>query len=341
MTAKRVAVIGGGYFGRFHLDAWSRMSGVTCEAVADLNPDTAKAAAEEFGFGSWYTDAETMLAGVRPDIIDITTPPHTHFDLIRKAASDGVAIQCQKPFCTSLEEARKAVDCAASVNATLSVHENFRFQPWHRHTKTLLDDKTLGEVYQATFRLRPGDGQGADAYLSRQPYFQKMERFLVRETAIHLIDLFRYLFGEPSGVFANLRRLNPVIKGEDAGLILLEFPDGKTALFDGNRLVDHSTDNTRRTLGEMLIEGSKACLTLDGSGAIRLRAQGSVTGIDHRFDWHDHNFAGDCVYLTCCAFAGHVMHGTPLENSAADYLRNLEIQERVYQSDAEKRWLPL
>ena len=34
----------------------------------------------------------------------------------------------------------------------------------------------------------PGDGQGPDAYLARQPYFQAMERFLVHETAIHLID---------------------------------------------------------------------------------------------------------------------------------------------------------
>ena len=42
-----------------------------------------------------------------------------------------------------------------------------------------------------------------------------MEKFLVHETAIHLIDVFRFLLGEePSAVYAALRRLNPAIKGE-------------------------------------------------------------------------------------------------------------------------------
>ena len=89
----------------------------------------------------------------------------------------------------------------------------------------MLQARALGEVYQITFRLRPGDGQGPEAYLERQPYFQTMERFLVHETAIHFIDVFRFLLGEePSTVYASLRRLNPAIKGEDAGLMLFSFP---------------------------------------------------------------------------------------------------------------------
>ena len=54
--------------------------------------------------------------------------------------------------------------------------------------------------------MRPGDGQGKDAYFNRQPYFQKMERFLIHETAIHLIDVYRYLFGDIKSVFASLSR---------------------------------------------------------------------------------------------------------------------------------------
>jgi len=337
----RTAVIGAGYFGQFHLDAWSRMPEVECSAIADLNAGNASSSAEKFGFAKTYSDVDAMIAEVNPQIIDITTPPATHFDMIRKAAPSGAAIQCQKPFCSSLEEAREAVAFAAAANVTVSIHENFRYQPWHRQIKTLLDSKVLGEVYQATFRLRPGDGQGADAYLSRQPYFQKMERFLVRETAIHQIDVFRYFFGEPTGVFANLKRLNPAIAGEDAGIILFDFREGTRALFDGNRLVDHNAENTRRTLGELLIEGSKACLRLDGNGKIWLRQHESTVEEEHVFDWNDNLFAGDCVYETCRAFLNHVVKDDPLENSAADYLRNLEIEDAVYQSNEQRRWLEL
>ena len=64
-----------------------------------------------------------------------------------------------------------------------------------------------------------------------------MEKFLVHETAIHLIDVFRFLLNEePSAVYAALRRLNPALKGEDAGMMLFDFPSGARAVFDGTRL---------------------------------------------------------------------------------------------------------
>ncbi|MEQ3679943.1 hypothetical protein [Pseudophaeobacter sp.] len=83
---------------------------------------------------------------------------------------------------------------------------------------------------QVTFRLRPGDGQGAEAHLDRQPYFQNMPRFLVHETAVHWVDTFRYLLGNPLSVYADLRRENPVIAGEDAGYVLFDHRDGVRAV---------------------------------------------------------------------------------------------------------------
>src|SRR6185436_16129600 len=109
------------------------------------------------------------------------------------------------------------VETAERAGITLVVHENFRWTPWHREARRLLDAGFLGALHGIAFRLRPGDGQGARAYLDRQPYFQKMPRLLVHETAIHWIDSFRYLMGEVVSVFASLRRINPAIAGEDAG----------------------------------------------------------------------------------------------------------------------------
>ncbi len=64
---------------------------------------------------------------------------------------------------------------------------------------------------QAICRLRPGDGQGPEAYLDRQPYFQTMEKFLIHETGVHWVDTFAYLFGPAQSVYAGLRRVNPAI----------------------------------------------------------------------------------------------------------------------------------
>ena len=81
----------------------------------------------------------------------------------------------------------------------------------------LLAEGKIGDVYQASVRLRPDDGRGAGAYLSRQLYFKKMERLLIRETASHIIDLFRYFFGELSSAHADLPQLNSHLAGEYAG----------------------------------------------------------------------------------------------------------------------------
>ncbi|MEL6750897.1 MAG: Gfo/Idh/MocA family oxidoreductase, partial [Pseudomonadota bacterium] len=214
----------------------------------------------------------------------------------------------------------------------LVVHENFRFQPWYRAIKRLIDDGALGDIYQTTFRLRPGDGQGANAYLDRQPYFQKMPRFLVHETAVHFIDTFRFLMGEPDWVWADLRRLNPAIMGEDAGIIIFGFNNGRRAVFDGNRLVDHAATDQRRTMGEARIEGSKAVINLSGDGEVSSRKVGTQAVEDIDIGTLDATFGGGCVGRLQAHVVDHLIDATPLENEAEDYVRNLAIVEAVYAS---------
>jgi predicted dehydrogenase len=212
------------------------------------------------------------------------------------------------------------------------VHENFRFQPWYRALKTHLSDGRVGELLQVTFRLRPGDGQGADAYLSRQPYFQQMPRFLVHETAVHWVDTFRFLLGEPTAVYADLRRVNPVIAGEDAGYILFDHPNGVRALFDGNRSLDHAADNHRRTMGEALVEGTEGTIELGGDGSLWLRRFNERTSdcLLPADNWE--GFGGDCVHALQSHVVSGLLDGAPIENCARDYLRVIDIEEAIYAS---------
>ncbi len=324
----RVACLGAGYFAQFHYDSWARMPEV--ELVGSCDMDLVKAAAT--GLPA-YDDLGQMLDEADPDVLDIILPPNAHAAAIEQAIAHGVkTIICQKPFCRALAEARHIAHRAESAGATLIVHENFRFQPWYRAIKSALAAGAVGQFHQATFRFRPGDGQGPRAYLDRQPYFQKMPRFLVHETAVHWIDTFRYLFGDPVSVYADLRKLNPVIDGEDAGYILFEYANGARALFDGNRHLDHAADNLRRTMGEALIEGTDGALSLFGDGAVNVRAQGALEGqvILEPDEWS--GFGGDCVQALQAHVVAGLHSGSALENTAPDYLKVLEIEEAVYAS---------
>lgn len=336
-----VATLGAGFFSQFHRDAWDRLQGARLVALCDCNAKRAEEAAARHADVAMFTDLDTMLATAKPDLLDIITPPPTHLDAIRCAAEHGVATICQKPFCADLDTARRAADIADAAGILLVVHENFRFQPWYRAMKTAIDDGVLGEVYQATFRLRPGDGQGPDAYLARQPYFQKMPRFLVHETAIHFIDVFRYLLGEMTSVQALLSQLNPAIAGEDAGLITFEHDGGARSLFDGNRLADHAAENRRLTMGEMVVEGSKGTLALDGAGRVLIRPFGENTARPLDFSWKDRGFGGDCVYRLQAHVVGHLRTGAPIENQASDYLRNIEVEDAIYRAHDEGRRISL
>ncbi|MGI9524633.1 MAG: Gfo/Idh/MocA family protein [Hyphomicrobiaceae bacterium] len=328
----RVAAVGAGYFSRFQYEAWSRLERVQLVATANRTRAAADRIAEEFHIRHVFQSVPDMLDAVQPDLLDIITPPQTHLAAIAAAAERGVDVICQKPFCTSYETARQATDIAAEAQINLIIHENFRFQPWHRKIRELIDGGAIGQPYQVTFRLRPGDGQGPSAYLDRQPYFQKMERFLVHETAIHQIDTFRYLLGDVASVYADLRQLNPAIAGEDAGIIVFEFANGARGVFDGNRLSDHAANNKRLTMGEMIVEGAAGTLTLDGDGVIQKRAFGSNEPEVIPYNWRNHAFGGDCVYLLQEAAIAAILGEREIENTAADYLVNVAIEEAVYRS---------
>ncbi|MEE4187701.1 MAG: Gfo/Idh/MocA family oxidoreductase [Roseobacter sp.] len=159
-----------------------------------------------------------------------------------------------------------------------------------------------------------------------------MPRFLVQETAVHWVDVFRFLLGAPQAVYADLRRLNPAIAGEDAGVILFDHPGGVTALFDGNRLLDHSSDNTRRTMGEALFEGTKGTLTLFGDGRVEKRAFGAVDSTvvlaPDRWD----GFGGDCVHALQRHVTEALRAGQTPENTARDYCGVLRIRDAIYRS---------
>ena len=341
MTEKtlKVAVVGAGYFAQFHHEAWARMDRVELVGIADRDRAKADDAAARNGTAA-FTDLEAMIDTATPDLIDIATPPETHLPLIEIVSARRRNTICQKPLAPTFDEAWQSVAVAEAAGITLAVHENFRFQPWFREARRLIDGGRLGDLHGVAFRLRPGDGQGPDAYLARQPYFQTMERFLIHETGIHFVDTFRYLMGEVTSVFADLRQVNPAIAGEDAGIVSFRFRNGAAGLFDGNRLNDHPSDNTRRTMGEMWLEGSGGVLRLDGRGRLWWKPHGGDE-VEHVYAWDERGYGGDCVYALQAHVVAHLLDGAPLETRARDYLRNVEIEEAVYRSAKDGRRIPL
>lgn len=325
----RVACVGAGYFSRFHYESWQRIPSVSLVGACDLDLEKAQATGV-----APFDDLAEMLAATEPDLLDIILPPSAQSAAFEAALDGGVQhVICQKPFGQSIDSARDMVARAEAAGVTLIVHENFRFQPWYRAVKAALMAGRIGSLSQMTFRFRPGDGNGPDAYLDRQPYFQTMERFLVHETAVHWIDTFRFIAGEPNAVYADLRTVNPAIAGEDAGFVLFDFENGVRAIFDGNRCLDHGAANSRHTMGEGLFEGTDGTVAFGGDGAVMLRMHGQTRQESLLPAFVSAGgFGGDCVHHLQNHVANALCKGAPIENLARDYLHVLEIEQAIYAS---------
>ena len=336
----RLSIVGTGYFSQFHFDAWKRLD-VEVVGICSLNKNEALERSKQFNNCKVFEDFKTMIIETKSTLVDIIVPPQNHLNFIKIAAESNVNIICQKPFTNSIKEAKEAVKIAEKYKVTLAVHENFRYQPWYIKIDEILKSSLLGDLFQVSFRMRPGDGQGKDAYLSRQPYFQKMERFMIHETAIHIIDVFRFLFGDINSVFAKLSKLNSHIKGEDAGIVFFEFENGMRGLFDGNRLSDHIAFDRRLTIGEMLIEGSSGSLRLNGNGEIFYRkfSKNKEKIIDYK--WDNKGFAGDSVFYYQKHLLDHFINGQELKNEAKEYIENLKIEDLIYKSNQSNKLIEI
>jgi predicted dehydrogenase len=148
---------------------------------------------------------------------------------------------------------------------------------------------------------------------------------------VHFIDTFRYLLGEVKDVYANLRRLNPVIQGEETGQVFFRFANGATAVLDANRYNEVESPSPRYTFGQMRIDATGGHLTLDTEANLRLKPLGQP-GYDVDYPHADINFAGDCVYALQRHFVESMRDGAAFEANGEDYLKTLAVVDAVYES---------
>ncbi|WP_240419224.1 Gfo/Idh/MocA family protein [Paenibacillus periandrae] len=323
----RGVIIGAGHFSDVQLEAWQSVIGAKIVAVYDINAAKADHLAGKYGIRS-FDDFYQMISEANPDFIDICTPPASHFEYVRYAADLGLPILCQKPLAPTLEESEELVRYATERNVPLMINENWRWQPWYRHIKKIMDERHLGDVYYAYFNMRPGDGWGNDPY-PVQPYFKKMEKFLMFETGIHFIDTFRFLFGEMNSVYCQSRRINPVISGEDLAIMFANFKNGMLAVYDANR-VAYTTNNRSPTYGCMMIEGTEGKLRLDEEGRLFLTNRG---GVEQEYVYEiGGGYKGGSAIATQQHFVNCLPLGGGFETSGLDYLTNMRILFSCYES---------
>lgn len=316
-------IIGCGYFARHHIEAWRRIPDVRIVAACDVDVSRARDFAEHV-----YARPDDMFANERLDFVDIVTRAESHFELAALALENCAAIICQKPLAPDWQSAVEIVRLAEAKSVRFMVHENWRWQPWYRAVQRLITRGEIGTPFNYAFRSRTRDGMGESPY-PRQTYFRNLPRVLIYEGLIHYLDTTRFLFGDISSVYAQTRRRNPRIAGEDCATIIASHGGDVWGCIDGHRFLDPDPDGP--AMGEALFEGEEGSLLVQATGDV-YRNRSVV--------WKNDivsGYRGDSVWATQDHFISCLKSGASFESSGRDYLKTTAAMEAAYRSATEHR----
>ncbi|HJZ75340.1 MAG TPA: Gfo/Idh/MocA family oxidoreductase [Vicinamibacterales bacterium] len=125
----RTALIGCGQIADAHLQELRRVPRATVVAVCDLHIDLARQAATRFDVPRSFDDVSKMLAETRPDVVHITTPPHSHRALAMQCLSAGAHVYVEKPFTVDALEAAEVIAAAEGRGLRVCLGHDQLFDP--------------------------------------------------------------------------------------------------------------------------------------------------------------------------------------------------------------------
>jgi UDP-N-acetylglucosamine 3-dehydrogenase len=238
-----VAVIGTGFWGRNHARVFKELAETELLAICDIDAERARSVAKQFGVTP-YTNTGKMVRNENIEAVSICTWSTSLAREALKALKAGKNVLVEKPMAESVKQAENLLKTAEKEGLHLTVGFLMRFIPGLQHIRNALEDKTLGEPVCASAK-RVG---------------QWPERIgdvgVVKDTAIHDLDVMRYVFDEdPVAVYAKTGSIAHR-KFEDYAQIMLAFKGGKSAFIESNWLTPYKTR-------VFMITGSEAIMKLD------------------------------------------------------------------------------
>src|SRR5688572_17672558 len=198
----RIGVIGAGIIGLHHLNVYREKLPRDAQivAVADLNEQVARAAADRFGIPNVYTDFRKLLARDDLDAVDVCLHNNLHRPVTEAALHAGKHVYCEKPMAGSYADAAAMLETARQTGKKLSIQLSTLYENETRAAKELIDAGELGELYFARStgwrrRGRPYvDGYGTPTFVQKR----NSAGGAMYDMGVYHITQVLYLLGNPS-----------------------------------------------------------------------------------------------------------------------------------------------
>ena len=225
----RFGLIGAGAIGKIRADALAKSSACELVAVADLDESRAKAAAPR---ANYYRDAEALVGARDVDAVIISTPPPLHEPLAVAAATAGKHVLAEKPMASTADACERMIAAARTAGTLLTVGYNHRYFDALKLVRDVVRSGDIG----ALSHVRAYTGHSGLAEFKSPWMYDKeiMGGGALMDNGTHLIDLVRYIAGDPSEVFGLATHKVWGLEVEDEGLALLRTAEGTTASIEAS-----------------------------------------------------------------------------------------------------------
>lgn len=251
-----IGMLGYAFMGKAHSNAFKKLPYMMYPpvaiprmvAIAGRNKSAVEAAAARFGYEKAYTHWQDMIADPDVQVFDNGGPNNAHAEPCIAAAQAGKHVFCEKPLARTAEEAKSMLDAVEKAGVKHMVAYNYRFVPAIVQARDLIASGALGRIFH--FRA---------VYLQDwiiDPNFPMTWRFTkevagsgsLGDLGSHILDLGRYLVGEPTKVMGMLKTFideRPDGEGgrakvdvDDAVTALLEFENGALGTIEATRFAN-------------------------------------------------------------------------------------------------------
>lgn len=218
MKKVRVAVVGVGRMGQYHVGVYSEIPDVRLIGISDINETRGKEIAGKYNT-KFYGDYKKLLGKV--DVASIAVPTSLHYKIAKDFLQAGTNILIEKPMTRSIDEARELFNIAEKRKLTLHIGHVERFNGAVQELKKIVDNPLFIE----SRRLGPYD-----------PRIQ--DDGVVMDLMIHDIDIILNLLN------SKVRDINVVGKSvfsdkDDLCNVQLEFENGCLATITASRATQH------------------------------------------------------------------------------------------------------
>jgi predicted dehydrogenase len=338
MKPLRFAIFGAGFWARVQLAAWRELGGTECVAIYNRSAARAKDFARDLGVPAVYDDPKTLLREVQPDFVDNITEVGGHKPLSLLCARHRVPCICQKPMASTLADARAMVAAFDRTRTPFFVHENFRWQTPLRALIDTLRQGTIGTPFRARFTFISGFDVWAN-----QPALRELERFILTDLGVHLIDTARACFGEASSVYCQVHRtLLPEVKGENVATLLLSMGEARTSVIIEMAYAKTALEREVFPQTQAFVEGPLGSLELGADHWLRVTTKKGTLSRRHappRYPWADPRYDVAQASMVPCLrdLLGALQGQGPGETTGADNLKTLELTFAAYESAARDR----